>query len=114
MGVGIPLVYFLLLKRASRAIVSERHTSLSRALAFFHADYEPKYYWWELVETYRKVILVGFATLTFPGEITQLGMAVVFCLVVLVVTVFAEPYRRRDTDLYAIFCSRDWRNDMSQ
>ena len=33
--VGVPVLYFLLLKRASRAIVSGRHTSLSRALAFY-------------------------------------------------------------------------------
>ena len=65
----------------------------------------PGWYAWELVETFRKLWLVGIMTLIQPGRIVQLGIAMIFCLVVMLFTVFAEPYRRRDSDFYAIFCN---------
>ena len=40
----VPIVYYLLLNRASPAILSGRANELSRALAFFHADYERGWY----------------------------------------------------------------------
>merc|ERR1711959_845960 len=100
--IGIPMVCVLLLKKASAAILSERPTNLSRALLFFHGDYEPRWYYWEIVETYRKLWLVGFMSIILPGRVLQLGIAMIFSLVLLLFTCFAEPYQRRDSDFYAI------------
>ena len=53
----VPVFYYLLLKRAAPAILSGRYTGLSKALAFFHADYEPEWYYWEILETCKKARL---------------------------------------------------------
>ena len=75
---GISLLYVALMLRARRALVDEKPTALAKALAFLVRDYEPGYFWWELVEAWKKLFLVGFAVLISPGSIVQLvaGMLV--------------------------------------
>ena len=53
--VCISLLYLTLLLAARKAILTEQPTELSRSLTFLHQDYEPSMYWWEVVETCKKV-----------------------------------------------------------
>ena len=39
---------------ARSAIVNDRPTALSKALGFLVRDYEPAYFWWELLEAWKK------------------------------------------------------------
>ena len=48
---------------ARRALSAERHTRLSDALSFLHREYEPRFFWWELVEMLRRLVLVGLLVL---------------------------------------------------
>ena len=50
---------------------TEEATALSKALGFLHREYEPRYFWWEIVEVVKKLVLVGFAAIVFPGSVTQ-------------------------------------------
>ena len=56
--VCIPLVCLALLLSARKAILNEQPTALSRSLALLHRDYKPWMYWWEMVETGKKVRLL--------------------------------------------------------
>ena len=46
--IAVPVVYALLLWAARGAIVTQRPTSLSKALNFLHRDVKPRYFWWEV------------------------------------------------------------------
>lgn len=50
--IGVPVLYWLLLRMAKVAIVKDRPTALSRALGWLHRDFEPECYFWEIVEVY--------------------------------------------------------------
>ena len=52
---------------------------------------EPRWYYWEILETWKKIYLVGFATLIYPGRVLQLGISMVFVLVFMLCSTFAEP-----------------------
>ena len=52
--VCIQLFYLALLLSARKAIITELPTNLSRSLAFLHQDYEPSFFWWEIIETFKK------------------------------------------------------------
>ena len=102
--IGISVLYATLLLRARRAILDEHPTSLSKALGFLVRDYEPQYLWWELLEAWKKLFLVGFAVLLKPGSLEQLVVAFLFCLVFLLLVSVAMPFRSDDDDYFAKAC----------
>ena len=55
----MPVMYSVLLKMCSKAIINHHPTKLSRAVAFLWGEYKDEYYWWEIVETYKKLILTN-------------------------------------------------------
>lgn len=61
--IGLILLSASLLWRARRAILSARPTPLSRAIEFLHHEYEPSMFWWELLEMFRRFVLVGLMVL---------------------------------------------------
>ena len=63
----MPVLYLVLLRAAKKAIIEDQPTALSRALNFLHKDFEPKCYYWEVVEVMKKIILVGFASIILRG-----------------------------------------------
>ena len=102
--VGISVLYVALMLRASGAIRSERHTALSKALGFLVRDYEPSFFWWELLEAWKKLFLVGFAVLIMPGSIEQLIVAFLFSLSYLLLVSVAQPFKDDADDHFAKAC----------
>jgi hypothetical protein len=102
---GISLLYILLMLCARRALLDERPTKLSQALSFLVRDYEPAYFWWELVEAWKKLVLVGFAVLVSPGSVVQLASAFLFALVYMLLTSTASPFKNHGDDYFAQACS---------
>ena len=45
----------VLLLSARSAIQEEKPTILSRATSFLHAEYKPLFFWWELIEAWKKI-----------------------------------------------------------
>jgi membrane protease YdiL (CAAX protease family) len=105
--VAIPLSYALLLWHARTAITQARPTSLSRALAFLHADYEPRYFMWELMEVLRRFLLVGVACVVppAPGSVTQLVFGATVSITFLVIQAQTQPYKRITDDFVALASS---------
>jgi hypothetical protein len=68
-------------------------TALSRALHFLSRDYEPRAFAWELVEVARKITITGFLALVDPGSLLQLYVGVGVALCILILQLYATPYR---------------------
>jgi len=101
---GISLLYAALMLAARKTILEQHPTALSGALAFLIQDVEPAYFWWELLEAWKKLFLVGFMVLVMPGQIEQLVIAFLFSLVFLLLISIAMPYKNDDDDYYAKTC----------
>ena len=95
--VGIPLLYLILLLCARKALGLETapKTAFSKALGFLHREYEPRFFWWEILDVTKKLVLVGFAAIIVPGTVYQLVMAMIFSLtLMLLIRRRAVPLRR--------------------
>ena len=102
--IGISLLYVALLFLARQAILDSKPTSLSKTLDFLVRDYEPAYLWWELVEAWKKLFLVGFTVLVNPGSVVQLVIAFLFSLACMLLTSVARPFKNDGDDLFANAC----------
>ena len=62
-------------------------------------------YYWELVETWKKLFLVGFAVLIRPGSVEQLVVSFLVCLTFLLLSAVARPLREDSDDVFANACN---------
>jgi hypothetical protein len=62
-----------------RAANEEEHQSL-KALSFLYGSYEPKYWWFEVFETLRKLALTGFLVFLAPGTAAQVSFSMIMCM----------------------------------
>ena len=92
-GIAVPLLYAWLLTRKSMA--------QSEALDFLTKDYNSHARGWELVEVTKKLTFTGFLALVDPGSLTQMYLAVVCSVTVLVLQLLVVPYRRRTDNMLA-------------
>ena len=58
-SIGTLVAAALMLWKARKAIAQDQSTALSDALAFLTKDVKPGFYWWEIVEMSRRLILLG-------------------------------------------------------
>jgi len=90
--VGLVVLFAVLLFRARDAIRDDDPTPLSVGIEFLHREFQPAYYWWELVEMVRRLLLIGLFVLIERGSVTQLIVGLVYCLAHLLVQLKAAPY----------------------
>ena len=102
---GIPLLYLLLLNMAHEAISQDRPTRLSSALSFLHRDFEARMYCWEIAEQFKKLFLVGIMVRVQNDTIVQLGVAMIFTMVFMLISSIASPYRKQENDYFAVTCN---------
>ena len=95
--IGVPMLYFLLLRSAQAAITMDRPTHLSSALSFLHRDFEARMYCWEIAEQFKKLFLVGIMVWVANDTIVQLGVAMVFTMIFMLFSSIAEPYRKQES-----------------
>jgi hypothetical protein len=81
-AVALPAVYCLLLVRAR----TTSQTGDDKMMAFFSADYKNEFFYWEVLECGRKLLLTGFSVFFGVGTIMQavLGMLVTVFYIVLI------------------------------
>ena len=97
--VGVPAVYTALL-----FFVHGRGGDTSQMLGFLTRSYRAPYFWWELVETAKKLLFASFFALPFMGHgtLVQLLVAMVLQLAFLVLQVYAAPFRRPSDNYFAL------------
>merc|ERR1740139_2191090 len=103
--VGISVMYMFAFAYTRPAIRNNRHTKLSQAISFLSQDFEPDYLWWELIESWKKLTLVGFFALLKPGSILQVISAFVVSVTFLLLISVAMPYKDTSDDYFAKACS---------
>ncbi|GMH57983.1 hypothetical protein TL16_g02514 [Triparma laevis f. inornata] len=122
---GIPLMYIWLLRRARKCLdpgqkhregrygidegmrraIEERERREEddpqiRSLAFLYDSYEPKFYWFEVVETLRKLMLSGGLVLLGPGTVSQVIISIFICLASIRIFSGCEPYIEYKVDVF--------------
>ena len=78
-------------------------TKLTHAIAFLHRDYRPEFFWWELVEIVRRVVLTGWLVL-IPERVAflRLVFAVLTSISALLLTLAKSPYRHLEDQMLAV------------
>ena len=61
--------------------------------------------WWQLIETWKKLVLVGFFCLLKPGSVLQVVSAFVVSAVFSLLVGIAAPYKDASDDYFAKACS---------
>ena len=102
--IGLLAVCLSLLLYCRKAIVQKRYTSLSIAIAFLYREYEPQFFYWEIVEMGRRFVLVGLMVLV-QGNLMQLIVGTVLSIAFLLFQVQAQPYAEMSDDFLASSCS---------
>jgi len=99
-GFGVPLIHLGLVMRDHDAIIQERPLiGLSAEISFLHADYTNRFYWWELVESMKKLVLTGFLALYNPGTLEQLLVANVIVFIMLTLQGLISPMKTASDNL---------------
>ena len=101
---GISLLYVILLLCARSAIIHDQPTALRKALGFVVRDYEPSFFYWELIEAWKKLFLVGFMVRVMPGSIEQLIVAFLFSLSYLLLVAVTMPFMDASDDYFSKAC----------
>ena len=98
----VPCFYLALFWRVRHAKWSDTTTKLSRSIGFLTEEYNSAWFFWELVEVLKKLLLVGAMSVVLPGEINQLVIAFIVVLFFLVALMLARPYKRAEDDVIAL------------
>merc|ERR1711865_597726 len=93
--VGIPLYIVILLLRNRKALHDKshpNHDAVKYELDGLYIQYEPKYYWFELVIVIHKMIMTGAISIVANGTPLQPLVGCLFQLLILMVTLKLAPY----------------------
>ena len=89
----IVLCALLLYIGRSTLLLEEEGTPYTRSIAFLHAPFRPTFFYFDLIELTKKLLLIGFASLIEPGSLTQMMVAVLVSILFLVLHLQSLPYR---------------------
>ncbi|KAM3570220.1 hypothetical protein VYU27_007700 [Nannochloropsis oceanica] len=95
--IGIPLMFFLLLKYRRNAHPWEEN------LSFLYKAYKRQYWWFEIYELIRKLFLTGLIIFIAAGTATQVAIACLVCAVTMCLHLRLAPYEERGDDILQAF-----------
>ena len=99
--VGIPLMMFMLLWRHRSHLHDEespKHRWVKTALGGMYAQYEPAYWWFELMILFNKTMMCGGLVILSPGSPIQVLCAILIMLVHLMFVLKLAPYVKDSED----------------
>jgi len=102
---GLLALTAVLLFWARTAILTYKHTPLSRAIHFLYREFEPCAFWWELCEMVRRLTLVGIFVVIEQGSLMQLMIGTAFSACYMLLQMQAGPYAETSSDYLANGCS---------
>ena len=100
--VAVPCAYVGLFWKVRHPVWDEEPTMLSSSVRFLTGEYDKAFFFWELVEVLKKLVLVGAMSVVVPGEINQLVIGFIIVLCFLVALMVAKPYKRPEDDVIAL------------
>jgi hypothetical protein len=76
--------------------------SLLRSTQFLFKEYEPRYWWFEIFECVRRIMLTGGTIFFLEGSATQVAAGVLVSMVSIQVYAHTQPYIRDEDDTLAM------------
>ena len=103
---GVPLFFMYLLLRARNDIQNQRPSRASRAVDFLHSEYRSRFFFWEVFELVRRIVLTG-GLLLIPVEVgfIRILTAVAICVASLLALCFLQPFRSTTNNIVALATS---------
>ena len=103
--VGMVVVFAAVLLPCRHPLHSRTQTPLTRATRFLHKDYHVDYFYWEIVELFRRTVLVGWVLL-IPNEkmFLRLVVALLLSIASLALLLSVSPYKRPEDTVLAAGC----------
>lgn len=109
---GIPLSYFLVLYKNRREISTRQEivqnapddTKLSMqvaGIAFLWQAYRPNAWYWEVVETTRRILLTAVLSVASPGTSQQSVLSILLALLYIKLYSIFHPYASKSDDIMA-------------
>jgi hypothetical protein len=104
---GLPALYLALLWPHKKGIVAQSGRARAalkdvKMLKFFYIDYKTEYFYWDVLECLRKLLLTGIAVLFVPGSMIQAAGSVAVIGVYMVAIASLKPYERARDNTLAI------------
>merc|ERR1711865_45465 len=99
-AIGVPLFTWFSLYRSKAAMFDKKHPDYFRVNSRYgnlFQQYEPQFWYWEVIEMIRKLLLTGGLVLAADGTSAQFLIAQVISLLYLVLVIRKLPYEN-DTD----------------
>jgi hypothetical protein len=98
---GIPLTMFLLMWRNRKHLYDEsspKHPHIKTALGGLYTQYEPEYWWFELMVLFNKTMMCGGLVILAPGSPMQVLFAILIMLLHLLFLLKLAPYGEYSED----------------
>ena len=106
--IGVPVFFFLVLWLCRSELYIEGtdtpNPEKAAELGFLYAGYTKKYWWWEFVELFRKLMLTGIIAFYKPGSPQQLFLAVLLALTFIVGYAREKPYKNPSASDLQLVC----------
>ncbi|GMI13746.1 hypothetical protein TrLO_g2474, partial [Triparma laevis f. longispina] len=83
-----------------RKRLEEEHPHM-KSLVFLYDSYEPQYFWFELVETLRKIMLTGGLVVLGSGTLSQIIISQLICLVAMRIFAGCKPFIKDKVDVFS-------------
>jgi hypothetical protein len=109
-AIGVPLFTWFNLYRSKAAMFDKKHPDYFRVNSRYgnlFQQYEPQFWYWEVIEMIRKLLLTGGLVLAADGTSAQFLIAQVISLLYLVLVIRKLPYENDTVGLEILFlCSK--------
>eukprot|EP01047_Picozoa_sp_COSAG01_P040076 COSAG01_NODE_3349_length_6224_cov_19.144653_1_plen_1296_part_00 len=92
--IGVPAALLISMLRYRQAIVAQDEDAVNM-FQFVVADYKPEYWYWEVVELARKLLLSGLISILGRGTVAQAVMATMISFFFFALSVRALPFKSR-------------------
>jgi hypothetical protein len=74
-------------------------------LGVLYDGYEPEYWYWEVIEMIRKLLLVGLIVFILPDTANQMAVGCILALIMIILNAAFAPYVDPDDDRLNLACS---------
>ena len=105
-AIGVPLFTWFSLYRVKAAMFDKKHPDYIRVHSRYgnlFQQYEPQFWFWEVIEMIRKLLLTGGLVLAADGTSAQFLIAQVISLLYLVLVIRYVPYENDTVGLKILF-----------
>ena len=104
--VGVTSGYSYMLSRnrdkINRPVEEREKDDKLMAIGFLFDPYKPKFWYFEIVETVRRLAMTGVLSIIAPGSFTQLSVGLLFSFIHTLVVTWLRPYNEARDNLLSI------------